>query len=278
MGNVVVTGASGFIGRSCVTHLRQKGFCVLVAGRQKDADIYCDLNQLDSVLSLHEVKDIDIFIHLGALVGWSGASLGDMYAPNVLATALIAELVRSRGAFLLFSSAAIVSGLHNEEISDNSPLNVDTPYGQSKALAEACIEASCVNACILRIGGVFGLHGPQHLGINRAISRALAGISPELYGNGSGCRNYIYVHDLARIIINTIEERKIGIYCVGGPKALSINEMLNNVCEAFGIVAGPTKKFGDSSRSQVILSSPDFTGQTTFSSSLKKIRQDAAGA
>ena len=277
MSIVVVTGGSGFIGRSCVRHLRKMGVYVLVAGRQKDADIYCDLNRPDSVIGLQEVQDIYTIVHLGAFVGWSGASLDEMYAPNVLATALIAELARSKGAFLIFSSAAIVSGLHSQEISNNSPLSLDTPYGQAKAMAEACIEASSANACTLRIGGVFGLNGPQHLGLNRAISQALAGKPPELYGTGSGCRNYIYVNDLAHIIANTIQQRKTGIHCVGGPETLSINEMINSVCETFGIVSGPIKKDGDSSRSQVIRSSPDFTGQTSFSSSLKKIRLDATG-
>ena len=54
--------------------------------------------------------------------------------------------------------------------------------------------------------GYVGLNGPNHLGINASITAALQGkpiinkLKNEVY------RNYIYLHDLTKIIIKVINE------------------------------------------------------------------------
>ena len=269
---VVVTGASGFIGRSCCASLMRNGFDVLRVGSLNSDDIYCDLSLPESFLNLHSLPPYTSFIHLGAHIGWDGSSLEDMYLSNVVSTALIADFVRKNNAHLIFASAAIIAGLHSEEISANSENISDTPYARSKELAELCIEASGVSSNVLRIGGVFGYNGPRHLGLNRTIQEALAGNPPQIYGTGSGKRNYIYVEDLASIIVQAVQSRSVGTHLVSGRDVLSIAKMYQSVCDVFELNSAPIVCSGDSSRSQVISSLPDYTGRSTFSESLSDIR------
>ena len=73
-----------------------------------------------------------------------------------------------------------LADLTAEKITQDSSVNADTPYGKSKWLAEELIRMSGVNHCILRIGGVFGLNGPMHLGLNRTILNVIEKISPKI--------------------------------------------------------------------------------------------------
>ena len=277
MPRIVLTGASGFIGRSCYNELVDRGCHVLRAGRNAGDDIFCDLSRPSSVLGLRDASDYDVIIHLGASVGIGSTSLEEMYAINVLSTAIIAGLARDRGASLIFASTAIVAGLLSEQIRDDSPLCPDTPYAKSKAIAEACIEASGVQCCILRIGGVFGLNGPSHLGLNRAIDGAINGTPPVIFGDGSGLRNYIHSTDLATIVSDAAQEFKAGTYCVAGPDTLSIREMMTSVSQVFLGYPDLELRAGDSTRSQIINATPRFVGQSSFRTCLRKIQIEAVG-
>ena len=272
---IVITGASGFIGKACVKYLNLNGHEVLRAGRSQSDEIFCDLSEPKSCLALGQVSDIDAIIHLGAHIGWDGSSLEQMYAPNILSSAIFSNIAYSKNALLVFSSAAIIAGAHSEIIADQSPLSPDIPYAQSKVLAEECIRASGASALILRIGGVYGLNGPKHLGLNRVIDEAIHGIAPTIYGDGSGKRNYIFVDDLAALIGSALQGNKQGVHVVAGPETLTIHEMMQAVCSAFGIKSGPVWHSGDSSRSQILNSSPDFTGETPFAESLEAIKRHA---
>jgi UDP-glucose 4-epimerase len=273
---IVITGASGFVGKACVEYLNLDGYEVLRAGRSHSDEIFCDLSDPKSCLALGQVSDIHAIIHLGAKVGLVSSSIEQMYAPNVLSTALIADIARTQNSFLIFASTVVVSGIHSETFYDQSPLSPDTPYAQSKALAEECIRASSASASILRIGGVYGLNGPKHLGLNRVIDEAMHGIAPTIYGDGSGKRNYIFVDDLAVVIGSALQGDKQGVHVVAGPETLTIHEMIQEVCNGFGIKSGPVFHSGDSSRSQIVNSSLGFTGVTPFAKSLEAIKRQAS--
>ena len=270
---VVITGASGFIGHSCCEYFNQNGYDVIRVGRSTQDDIYCDLERPESVLMLRDVDRCEAIVHLGAHVGLDNSSVEDMYMPNVVATALIADIARARGAHLVFASTVLISGLKTEQILSCTGNNPDTPYAYTKELAEQCIVASGVPASILRIGGVFGLNGPQHLGLNRVIKDALYGQTPVIHGTGSGERNYIYVKDLASLIFQAVQARLAGIHLVSGPEILSIAEMYQSVCEVFGLATGPLFSPGDSTRSQIIHSSAKFMGTSSFRASLNTIKE-----
>ena len=273
---VVVTGASGFIGRYCCNHLASSGFDVIRVGRASSDDVSCDLECLDSLCSLNSLPAYRAFIHLGAHVGWDGAPLQDMFLPNIVSTAMIADLTRKHGAHLVFASAAIIAGLNTENISASSVDNPDTLYAKSKKIAEQCLIASGVSAAILRIGGVYGLNGPSHLGLNRTIKAALEGETPVVYGTGSGKRNYIYVEDLASIIVETVQAGVTGTHLVGGHEVLSILEMYQLICDSFDFSSSLLFQAGDSARSQIISALPRFTGKSSFYESLMSIRRLAA--
>lgn len=279
MGTALVTGFSGFLGRHTVTALELDGWHVIRAGRQRPTGndrasyVYLDLESPSSIANLELSQRPDVIIHLGAKVDFHPRSIGELYAANVLATGLLAHLATQCGGRIVFASTALIHGIRQERISIDEKVVPDTFYACSKHLAEKLIEASGVNSCVLRFGGLFGREGPDHLGINRAIDGALNGAAPTRVGEGSAKRNYLYVKDAARAVARAAAGL-VGTHLVAGSEILSIAEMLEEVCHGLAPDILPLFKAGSEAPDQIIVPSPDFGPSLSFRQAIADIRSD----
>jgi len=260
-GTVLVTGSSGFIGRATVEKLQQAGWLVIKGvrpGGQKQSNecVALDLTNPVGILDLVNKMHVDAIVHLGAHVGWSGATESEMYCPNVLASGCVAFLAREWNANLIYASAAIVCGSQSERIGSDSPVAPDLPYAYTKWLGELLVMASQVRHCIFRIGGVFGRFGPSHLGLNRAIKGALNGEMPFQIGMGRALRNYVYVKDVAAAITYALENNLEGTHLLAGTEIISVNQMLKDICARFFPGQRPIVQAGPEAMSQIIEPSP----------------------
>lgn len=275
--SVLVTGATGFIGRATVATLEMAGWSVtrgvrFAAHSAEEGALYLDLNNPASILALQNSARFDAIIHLGANVGWSGLKEAEMFVPNVLATGCLTFVARQWNAHLVYASAAIVCGVRSECIDTSTPLSPDTAYGQSKRLGEQLIEVSHVSHCILRIGGVFGVNGPPHLGLNRAIDGALEGNRPSQSGSGTALRNYIYVNDVAQTISFVLQNRVEGMHFLAGAEVTSISQMLQDICDTFLPGQQPAIVEGAEVLNQVIESSKHLPKPRGFREALTDIK------
>jgi nucleoside-diphosphate-sugar epimerase len=148
--NILVTGASGFIGKKLVQQLvAVEGNKVICLSRNASAekatyvkgsfDRFEDLRGLDPY-------DIDAVIHLAAVTG--GCSEEDGLAVNVLGTRRLYRYLLDRGCtkFITASSIAAVGSLDDDFIPLQLPMLDDHPclatdaYGLSKAMVEEMIQ------------------------------------------------------------------------------------------------------------------------------------------
>jgi UDP-glucose 4-epimerase len=252
---VLVTGATGFIGKATVRALRNAGWEVTRGVRSADPSddvLRVDLADPQAILALGENHRFGAIVHLGALVDLSGRRGLEAYVPNVLSTGCLAHLASIWNAQIVFASTAIVHGEKASAIDSNSPVRVDTPYAKSKWLGELLVEASEARSCILRMAGVFGASGPAHLGLNRAIDAAIQGIAPTQIGSGNALRNYIYVDDVAESIVHVLQQGLQGTHLVSGHETLSIADLLRNICHVFLPGQRPLVKSGSDATDQVI--------------------------
>src|SRR3989338_2901 len=155
MKTVLVTGASGRIGRLLCAQLCKKGYTVHALVRKKSSlgvqrssaarnmrargsikEFVGDVLDFPSIA--RAAKGVDAVVHLAALI--------DSYAPpqrlfevNVLGTknALAAA---PTGCKFIYASSIAVYGRNLPPLADeNSPALPSTNYGKSKFLAEACV-------------------------------------------------------------------------------------------------------------------------------------------
>jgi nucleoside-diphosphate-sugar epimerase len=277
---ILVTGATGFIGSAISKRLKKEGFQVTTTTRtQSEADganiLYLDLSKPETFSRLTNDQHFDAIVHFGAHIGWSGESEEELFVPNVIATGLLANLALITDSQFIFSSAAILCGVKAEKTTQDSPVNADTPYSKSKWLAEELVKASGTRHCILRIGGVFGLNGPNHLGLNRAISGAINQIAPQLHGSGNAQRNYIYLWDVAETVAYIIRNNIGGTHLLAGSERRSIRSMLEEVCEVFMPEVNLVQYSDGDTIDQLILPSGDLPKTRSFRSALEDIRDRA---
>ena len=96
---VLITGASGIIGRATVEILEYTGWKVVKASRSvklsfEEGFIYLDISSPEKIMSLANEYHFDAIVHLAAMVDLSNDTESDMYIPNVLSTGCLAYLAK----------------------------------------------------------------------------------------------------------------------------------------------------------------------------------------
>lgn len=147
---VLVTGASGFVGRAICAHLQQHGYNVLAAARQAAiSSLPANLTAAgitaihgDTDWSMH-LQDIDVVVHLAARVHVMQDTAEDPLAAfRVVNTAGTLQLARQAAAakvkrFVFLSSIKVLGESSGAEcLSPQTPAAPEDPYAQSKWEAE----------------------------------------------------------------------------------------------------------------------------------------------
>jgi len=273
---ILVTGASGFLGRAVVARIRAEGWeCIRLDRRRdysRDTEISVDYNRPELISALQTQPPCEGVVHLATHVDFSsGALIKDFFSTNVLATSLLCNKVDEWQSHIVFASGALVFG-SKSLIDENTTPAPNTAYAKAKYLGEEIIRASGVPRSILRTGGIFGRHGPTHLGLNRVIDGAIDGHRrPSIVGQGLGRRNYIYVEDLAEIIFTCLAEKIYGTHLVAGRQTLSIAEMFNHVCDVFIPETKPAVAEGDEAADMIVIPSPALPVGRGFNEALRHI-------
>ena len=165
---VLVTGASGFIGRPLVAALLRAGYAVRAAVRRPvsfpnsvDVVIVPDLkNPIDWNPIL---QGVDIVVHVAGLahVDQHEVAFGDHDQINWIATLFLANAAKKMGIkhFVYISSVrAQVGPSAAQRVNEQDRPHPTDHYGRSKLAAEWAIQASRIPFTILRPTVVYGPH------------------------------------------------------------------------------------------------------------------------
>jgi UDP-glucose 4-epimerase len=237
---VLVTGASGFVGRAVVRALRDGGARVSTID-QVDFP-RSEVNGLVGDLTDPRVRDAAVtdgltgIVHLAAVTSVL-RSVEDpvgVYEANVGVTASLLELARARGVgrFLLSSTNAVVGDVGTATIREDMPLRPLTPYGATKAACEMLMSAYAgsygMATCALRLTNVYG-PGMEHKDslVARLMKAALSGATVEVYGDGTQVRDFVHVSDVVRGLLLAWERRWVGPLIIGSGRSSSVLEVLD---------------------------------------------------
>jgi UDP-glucose 4-epimerase len=247
---VLVTGATGFVGRAVVGQLAAAGHSVIGFARTSRLCPFELLtgDVLDQAALEHAVEGADAVCHLAALtkVRESFEEPLRYFSVNVVGTlnlleAMSAEARRSgRALRLVFASTGSVYGTPDTQpiIEDQQPAP-GNPYGASKLAAEAAIGyqavLGAVSAITLRTfnvaGAVDGYGDPDTSRIVPQTLLAAVGQADclNVNGDGSAIREYIHVADLAHAYVLAVDaDNSAGhrIYNVGSGVGASVRDVI----------------------------------------------------
>ncbi len=188
--SILITGASGFIGRELVKRFEQAGWITYGIGRRPQPQpTYCswDLSKPFSAELQERYKHVDVILHAAARSSPWG-SRREFLSSNVQATQnMVTFAEQSRIPRILFISSSSVFYRSQDQIgiTEQTPHAIPAVnlYAESKQLAEKVIEQFNGSWCILRPRAVYGA-GDTVL-FPRILAAAKAGRLPLLIRRGT---------------------------------------------------------------------------------------------
>lgn len=179
--------------------------------------VQADVTEADAVNTA--AADVDVVYHLAADVA-VGASVRDptgAMRANVLGTLVVAEAARRRDLRLVLVSTCHVYAAANEPLDERAAAIPASPYAASKLAAEV-IAQSYARTYDLRLTTVrpFNVYGPWQRDdaeggvVALFLSGDLAGATLEVHGDGAQTRDFVYVDDCARGIVDAATESAVG--------------------------------------------------------------------
>jgi nucleoside-diphosphate-sugar epimerase len=254
---VLVTGATGFVGRAVVATLAADGEEVRAAVRTGDRNApeppfppgitiarHGDLAEPVDWAPL--LAGIDAVVHLAGIAHAGPGVAEERYdLVNHRATAALAEAARASGvARLVFISSirAQTGPAADHVVSERDEPRPTDPYGRSKLAAERAVARSGVPFTILRPVLVYG---PGVKGNLRALMRLAALPVPLPFGALSGRRSLVSLANLAAAIAFVLRHDACAgeTYVVADPAPLTLAEIVaalrHGIGRKPGLVAAP---------------------------------------
>ncbi len=200
----------------------------------------CDPEQVSRAMP----EGCDAVVHFAAEshVDRSIMSAAEFVRTNVLGTQVLLDVARARGVrrFLYISTdevgGSIPEGLFFRE---DSPLAPSSPYAASKAagehLARAAAHTFGMDVIITRTSNNYGPYQfPEKL-IPLAICNAMEDQPIPVYGDGLQVRDWIYVEDNCRALIEVLKRgRARATYHIGGGCQIPNLELLKTLLRILG--------------------------------------------
>jgi GDP-L-fucose synthase len=250
---VLVTGATGFVGRNLLEVMRARNILPLTPARQK-----YDLREQDQVRRmLAETKPAVVF-HLAGLIGGIGANKArpaDFCYENLLmGTMMLHESWRAgvRKYITLMGGcsypAHAPSPIKETELFNGMPQAESAPYSLAKAMsaiqAEAYRRQHRFDAIVLVPGNLYGPFDNFDLNNSHVIPalirkflEAKAARQPKVvaWGSGRPTRDFVYVKDACEVILAAAEKySRSDLINISSGHAVTIRELTETIAELTG--------------------------------------------
>lgn len=225
MTRILVTGASGFIGKHLVRELTGSGADVQAIGRSA--------GDVADESTWSRLASADVVIHLAgkSFVPESWADPAEFIRCNLLGTVRALSYARDHKARLVFLSSYLYGESMSLPIPETAPIAAKSPYALSKKLAEdACrffSDSFGVRVTVLR---PFNVYGPGQSSrfliptiihqMNEQATIRVKDLEPR--------RDYVFVVDLVRAIVAAAQhDSPFAVFNVGSGVSHSVKELID---------------------------------------------------
>ncbi len=251
MSTIMVTGATGFIGRRLVSRLAREGYRVHALYRSEEKirgweheNIRFFKGTIGDAASIgRAMKDCRYVFHLAAFAAVWAKDFGNFYEENVGGTVNLLDQALAQGVEkLVFTSTAGVLGPSDGSVNTEGKIYSGkhfTHYDRSKLLAEKIVleyVGRGLPALIVNPTRVFG-PGPytKSNSLTMIIDRYLKGRWKVIPGDGKSIGNYVYVDDVVDCHLLALEKGREGERYLAGGDNLSFLEFFDILARVSGI-------------------------------------------
>jgi 2-alkyl-3-oxoalkanoate reductase len=244
---VLVTGASGLLGRSVAAEIQASGHLVRTFQRRPSGvpdaeDIQGSITEPDDID--RAVLGVDAIVHLAAKVSMAGDP-SEFDTINVGGTTNLIAAAQRRGVqrMVMVSSPSVAhSGkpIFGDDALPADPWHARGEYARSKARAELfalAADSDAFRVVAVRPHLVWG-PGDTQL-VDRIVTRARAGRLP-LLGRGAALIDSTYIDNAASAIgcaLERVDAVHGNVYVITNGEPRPVAELLAGICDAAGVPA-----------------------------------------
>lgn len=264
MENILVTGATGFIGSHYARLMVQSGYKVSILDKMTYAsdirriedirdkiELYtgdiCDRKLVEKII---KEDNIDTIVNFAAesMVDRSIKNSKPFIHSNYVGVWNLLEIVRKNKEdgnnikFIQIGTDEVYGSTKwdDESFKETDKLNPGNSYSATKAGADilclSYVNTYRLNVSITRSSNNYGQWQDKEKFIPKMISLAIEGKDLELYGDGKNVRDWLYVEDNIEGIKKVMEKGRNGeIYNICAGEEKSNNEVAELISDRFGV-------------------------------------------
>ncbi len=243
--NILVIGGQGFIGNNLVLKLLKEGHNITIFNRNIKEDRYLDSCKYiagefaDINKFRYMLKNIDVVYHLISTTIPQISNFNPSYdiESNVITSVKLLEMCCEENIkkIIFSSSGGTVYGIPKTvPIKEDDPNEPISSYGISKLMIEKYLHLFKylygLNYTVLRIANPYGpyqnpLSNQGAIGI--FLWKLLKGEEIEIWGNGSVCRDYIFIEDVIdAMYLFALKDTRSNIFNIGSGIGITLNELI----------------------------------------------------
>lgn len=258
--NILVTGACGFIGSHLVEKLVKQNHNVQAFTFYNAKSSYGWLDSIDKKILKNldlisgdirdfdflrqHTKRVDVIFHLAALIGipYSYRAVKSYIDTNVTGTfnILNAAKINNVSKTIITSSSEVYGTAKKVPISEDHPLNAQSPYAASKIAGDqlglSFHKSYGLDVTILRPFNTFGPRQSARAIIPTIITQVLQNKKMIKLGNLTPTRDFTYVEDTVEAFLKIIKTNKTSgeIINIGNKFEISIKDIIKIIKKDFG--------------------------------------------
>jgi len=236
------------VGSNLALRLQNTGHEVMITGNESEQPIpefrgkrlFPGLYGID----WDQVREIDVLFHQAAINNTRMTDRAEVFRANLEASEnLFHHVVRHGCRRIVFASTTAVYGRNPAPYREDCPLDLNTPYAESKKLLEDMAMAlSREYPGVVTVGLRYcNVYGPRenHKGsratmIHQFARQMLTG-NPRLFEYGEQRRDYIYVKDVVRANELAAEAVKSCVVNCGSGRSTTFNELVSILNGVMGL-------------------------------------------
>lgn len=220
--NILVTGASGFIGSALVDRLIEEGHSIIALSRRQRDDVegitWINFDMSRDDWNKLKLPTVQVVFHLAGQTSVYRARENPLEDFNVNVLGVVRMLDYfcnlSSPPYVILAGTVTQAGIVDHlPISEHSPDKPITFYDVGKLTAELYLKQyvgdGLLRGCVFRLTNVFG-KGSQITGPGRSIldfvfNTALSGRDVQIYGTGDNLRDYIHISDVVSAFLKVLQ-------------------------------------------------------------------------
>jgi nucleoside-diphosphate-sugar epimerase len=241
---VLVTGASGFVGRAVCSELLGRGHDVGALVRRPGSEpagtaaVAGDLGDAEALTRAVDAVAPEVVVHLAAEIA-SQRDPRKVAEVNVAGTQrLLDACTAANGPRFVFTSTVVTGDAGGALLDEQSTLPVETTYGRSKQEGERLVRASGLENVIIRPSHVYG---PGGWYAEEIVKRLRAPGRLAVVGSGENWWDVVRVEDVASACVDAAERAQSGsLYHVVDDEPISYYDFVAVTAQALGV--GPPRR------------------------------------